>query len=122
MEFPNYVPSAVRAHLSALMDGSESEPQGWAVSLADIQKQRDEIDETIKTRRQGGETHKLNALRRQKADVDKRHDQLASDVDCLTRLAHDPRMQEAYIALSQEFTKDYQWRAFTYAAWAARDD
>lgn len=105
MEFPNYVPSAVRAHLSALMDGSESEPQGWAVSLADIQKQRDEIDETIKTRRQGGETHKLNALRRQKADVDKRHDQLASDVDCLTRLAHDPRMQEA---LYRVITRVYQ--------------
>jgi hypothetical protein len=119
MDFPAYVPAAVRAHITTLIEGDSWEPQGWAVSLASAEQQLAEIDAEIKAK----PSQLANILLRQeRAEAVKHRDMLAGDMDCLQRLAHDSRMREAFALLTREFTDDQQWRGFVYAAWAARVD
>jgi len=122
MGFPAYVPAAVRAHITTLLDGDDWEPQGWAATLADAEKSLAEIETAIETRIRRGEVEYLDSLRKQRAEAVEHRDRLAGDVDCLHRLADDERMQEAYAKLTKEFTHDEQWRGFVDAAWAARID
>ncbi len=122
MDFPAYVPAAVRAHITTLIEGNNWESQGWAASLASAKEQLAEIELAIEARAQRGEVEYLDGLRLQKADAVKHRDTLVGHVDCLHRLAYDSRMQEAYAKLTQEFTDDEQLRGFIYAAWAARMD
>jgi len=122
MEFPAYVPAAVRAHIATLIEGDEWEPHGWATSLANAESELAGIEGAIETRTRRGEVEYLDSLRKQRADAVKHRDMLAGNVDCLQRLAHDSRMCEAFAVLTREFTKDEQWRGFIYAAWAARMD
>lgn len=122
MKFPAYVPAAVRAHITTLIDGDSWEPTGWAKSLANAERQLAEIECAIETKTQCGEVEYLDSLRKQRAEAVKHRDMLAGDVDCLQRLAHDARMCDAFALLTREFTDDRQWRNFIYAAWAARVD
>lgn len=122
MEFPAYIPAAVRAHITILVEGDSREPQGWAASLTDAEESLARIDRAIETYIRRGEDDYLPGLRIQRAEALAHRDRLAGDVDCLRRLAHDARMRDAFALLTREFTDDTQWRNFIYAAWAARVD
>ncbi len=122
MDFPAYVPAAVRAHITTLIEGDSSEPQGWAASLANAEETLSRIDRTIETYVRRGEDDYLPSLRKQKAEAQSHRDRLAGDVGCLRRLGSDARMRDVFALLTREFIDDQQWRSFTYAAWAARVD
>ena len=122
MNFPEYVPAAVRAHITTLIEGDSWEPQGWAVSLENAEEMLARLDRAIEAYIRRGENDYLPSLRIQKAQALDHRDRLAGDVGCLQRLASDARMADAFELLAREFTADRQWRKFIYAAWAARID
>lgn len=122
MNFPAYVPAAVRAHITTLIEGDSYGPHGWAASLANAEEAIVNIDRAIEIYTQRGEDDYLLSLRVQKAEAQTHRDHLAADVECLHRLVSDPRMRDAFALLTKEFTVDQEWRSFTYAAWAARMD
>jgi len=122
MEFPAYVPAAVREYVTKLIEGDSWEPVGWQESLADAERRLAEIDEKIQSCIRWGKGDYLPGLRKERAEAVAHRDSLAGEVDCLRRLVQDERMREAYAILTREFTDDRQWRGFIYAAWAARVD
>lgn len=122
MDFPAYVPAAVRERITLLIEGSSREYPGWAESLTSADRQLAEIDDEIEANIRCGEAEHLDSLRRQRAEAVARRDQLAGDLNCLRRLAHDPRMQEAYALLTREFDKDGQWKNFVDSAHLALRD
>ena len=122
MEFPAYVPAAVRAHITTLIDGDSCEPQGWAASLAIAEEELSRIEQAIETCLQRGKNDYLPGLSIEKAEALAHRDGLVSAVDCMHRLAHDSRMADAFALLTREFNDDQQWRDFMHAAWTARMD
>jgi hypothetical protein len=122
MDFPAYVPAAVRAHITTLIEGDSWEPMGWQESLDSAERQLAEIDGQIESCIRWGKDDYLPGLKKERAEAVAHRDSLAGDVDCLRRLAHDARMREAFALLTGEFTVDEQWRNFIHAAWAARVD
>lgn len=122
MEFPAYVPAAVRTQIAAMIDGDAWEPHGWAASLASAEQRLSEIEQAIEARTRRGDLDYLLGLRLQKADALKHRDAMAEEVGCLQRLAHDSRMRDAFTLLTREFTDDEQWRGFIRSARAARMD
>ncbi len=122
MDFPAYVPAAIREHLTALIEGDTWEPQGWAASLADAEQALSEIEQAIEARIRRDDTGYLPGLRLDKAKALKHRDAIAEHVACLRRLAHDSRMRKAFVWLTREFSDDNQWRGFISAAWMARMD
>ena len=122
MDFPAYVPAAIRAHITTLIEGDSWESQGWAASLANAEETLARIDREIETYVRRGADDYLPSLMIQRAEALAHRDRLAGDVGCLRRLAHDFRMRDAFALLTREFTDDMQWRSFIHAAWAARVD
>jgi hypothetical protein len=122
MDFPAYVPAAVRAYITALIEGDSWRADGVAgipsECRAPVRRNRRKIQSDI---RLGKEKH-LSDLRNERAEAVAHRDSLKAEVDCLRRLAHDGRMREAYAILTREFADDRQWRGFIYSAWAARVD
>lgn len=122
MDFPAYVPAAVRAYITTLIEGDSLEPMGWQESLNRAEHHLAEIDGKIESCIRWGKDDYLPGLRKDRAEAIAHRDRLAGDVDCLHRLAHDARMRDAFALLTREFTDDKQWRNFIYTAWAARVD
>lgn len=122
MNFPAYVPAAVRLHITTLIEGDSYDPYGWAACLASAEEAITSIDRAIEIYTQRGEEDHLLSLRIQKVKAQEHRDVLAADVECLRRLGNDPRMREAFALLTKEFTVDQEWRSFISAAWAARMD
>jgi hypothetical protein len=122
MDFPAYVPAAVREYVTKLIEGDSWEPVGWQESLSHAERRLAEIDEKIQSCIRWGKDHYLPGLRIERAEAVAHRDSLKAEVDCLRRLVQDVRMREAYAILTREFTDDRQWRNFIYAAWAARVD
>lgn len=120
MDFPAYVPAAVRAHITSLIEGDSREPQGWAASLANAEEELSRIDREIETSLHRGENHRLSGLKKEKALALEHRDGLARALDCLHRLAHDSRMADAFAVLTREFTDDQQWHEYIQAAWTAK--
>ena len=109
MDFPAYVPAAVRMYIATLIEGDSSEPMGWAQALARAERQLSEIEGAIANQIRRGASAYLDGLRKQRAEAAEHRDRLADDVDCLGRLAHDARMADAFARLTLEFTDDQQW-------------
>jgi hypothetical protein len=122
MDFPAYVPAAVRAYITTLIEGHSGEPIGWQESLANAERRLDEIARQIESSIRWGKEEYLPSLRMNKARAVAHRDSLKAEVDCLRRLAHDERMRDAYALLTREFADERQWRGFIYSAWAARVD
>jgi len=122
MDFPTYVPAAVRAHITALIEGDSGVPMGWQGTLAHAERRLAEIDEKIQSSIRLGKDDCLPGLRKERAEAVAHRDSLAGDVDCLRRLARDATMRDAYALLTREFADDRQWHGFIYSAWAARVD
>jgi len=122
MNFPAYVPAAVRAHITTLIEGDSNESHGWAASLTNLDETIVGIDRAIETYTRLGEDDYLTSLKIQKSDAQEHRDRLAADVDCLHRLGGDLRMRGAFALLTAEFSDEKEWSRFIYAAWAARID
>ena len=120
MEFPDYVPAAIQMHLRTLIHGNARQPWGWAASLSSAEEALSKVERAIADRTRREEHDYLPGLRLQKADALKHRDVIAAEVACLTRLAVDVRMREAYSCLSVENLNDQQLRGFVSAAWSAR--
>ena len=123
MDFPAYVPAAVREHLTHYLEGeSDRSTPGYIEILANAESRLAEIDGVIERCIRRGEEDYLTSLRKQRAKAAEHRDMLARDVDCLRRLAHDERMRDAFAFLIREFSDDQQWRSFIHCAWAAKID
>ncbi|MBA3492628.1 MAG: hypothetical protein H0T87_00480 [Gammaproteobacteria bacterium] len=121
MDFPAYVPAAVRAYITTLIEGRQGWA-GWAASITSDDQQLADIERKIQASIRRGEVEYLDSLRREKADIIELRDMSARNVECLKRLAHDSRMRDAFALLTRKFSDDEQWRDFIYAVWAARMD
>ncbi|MBT9567813.1 MAG: hypothetical protein IV085_05890 [Thiobacillus sp.] len=123
MDFPAYVPAAVRAHITHYLEGERDRSiPGYIELLAGAESQLAGIDGKIESCIRWGKDDYLPGLRKEKADAAEHRDRLAADVDCLRRLAHDARMHDAFALLTREFTDDRQWRNFIHSAWSAKID
>lgn len=124
MDFPAFVPAAVREYVTTLIEGDSCLPRepGWQELLEDVERQLAEIEGKIESRVRWREDYYLASLKNDRAEEIAHRDKLAGEVDCFRRLALDFRMREAFALLTREFTDDRQWQNFIYAAWAARVD
>ncbi len=123
MDFPAYVPAAVREHLTHYLEGeSDRSIPGYIEILANADSRLAEIDGVIERCIRRGEEDYLPSLRKQRAEAAEHRDMLARDVDCLRRLADNARMRDAFAFLIREFSDDQQWRSFIHCAWSAKID
>ena len=123
MEFPAYVPAAVRTNIARYLEGeSGGSIPGYVELLAGAEEQLAKIERAIEGRRKRGDDDYLPSLNDQRAEALKHRDMLSNDVACLQRLAHDARMREAFALLTREFTEDQQWGGFIFSAWVGRID
>ena len=112
MEFPSYVPNAVRESMARRLEGRDS----WSDSL-------ESANATLKRLEQRrADDPQDDALRIEHAESVAHRNHLAAEVACLQRLVHDGRMQPAYARLVGALTTDEQLSGFIHAAWAARMD
>ena len=112
MDFPPYVPNAVRVSMSKRLEGRES----WSAALESANATLTRLEQ-----RRADDPHD-DALRIEHAESLAHHDHVAAEVACLQRLVHDGRMQPVYARLVGALTTDEQLSGFIYAAWAARMD
>jgi hypothetical protein len=138
MDFPAYVPAAVRKHLTHYLDGkSDRGIPSYIEVLADAESRLAEIDGKIESCIRWGKDDYLPGLRKDRVEAVAHRDWLAGDVDCLRRLGgiimlpkggpkrlapNEEPMRDAFALLTREITDDRQWRNFIYAAWVARVD
>ena len=123
MEFPSYVPRAVRMSMAALLEGEgcHGGGNGWTTNLerAEIELLRIQLKLQENLHDEGVS----NTLRIEYAKAADHRDRLAAEVACCQRLVHDPRMQPAYALLvGLPGVTDAHLSGFIYAAWAARMD
>lgn len=69
MDFPAYVPAAVRAHVLTLIEGDSREPEGWAASLESAEESLARINRAIEGYLRRDEGDYLPSLRAQKAET-----------------------------------------------------
>ena len=121
MEFPSYVPHAVRVSMAARLEGARIEPSGWILALASAEAELLRVQQMQQDYRHDEAVS--NALRIEFAKATEHRDLLAAEVACCQRLVHDARMQPAYALLvSLPNVTDAHLSGFIYAAWAARMD
>lgn len=142
MDFPAYVPMAVRMAIAEEIEGNGGNYPGYASFLHQVEQSLSKIDQEIIQRIQrgkddcvactcpecGSEWHQIDedisllSLLQHRADVVKHRNRIANHLDLLRRLTHDERMQVAYALLTREFSDDAQWRRFVFASWGAEND
>lgn len=122
MDFPAYVPAAVRADIEDRISGGRHSSCGLAQSLVKAESALSDVESKLQAAIQSGDTYDCDLMRSEKLYAKKHRDGYAEEIQCLQRLAHDARMQAAYATLVLEFSDDRQWRNLIYAAWAARVD
>ena len=119
MDFPAYVPAAVRAQIESLLYGEQTRHiVGFVGLLEKAQHELEAISEPLERKALSGENEYLDNLRKQRMEALTHRNQLAAEVDCLRRLAHDSRMREVFAVLTREIIDDEQWGGFIYSAWA----
>lgn len=122
MEFPAYVPAAVREHITVQINGDNREPMGWAAALASAEKSLEAAERAFDDAKKNDWRHALDEFRKDLILAKEHRDSLLNNVECFQRLALDPRMRDAYALLTTEFSKDQEWRDFIHAAWQADID
>ena len=122
MDFPIYVPAAVRLDVIKMIKGDRWETTGLELSLARAENQLVEIERAVQIKIESGEEEYLFSLRRQATEAKADRDRLADDLNCILRLAQDPRMEDAYILMSRNISNDQKICNFIYSAWSARID
>ncbi len=121
MDFPSYVPNAVRVSMAARLEGDRIEPSGWISALASAEAELKRVQQMQQDYRHDEAVS--NTLRIEHAEATAHRDHLAAEVACCQRLVHDARMQTAYALLVRlPNVTDADLSGFIYAAWAARMD
>jgi hypothetical protein len=112
MNFPPYVPNAVRTHVARILEG----PRSWSAALEDANAALTRLSElrTCNPHDDG--------LRIELSEALAHRDYVADQVSCLQRLVHDERMRPAYAHLLRAMTSDEQLAGFIDAAWATKLD
>lgn len=121
MDFPSYVPSAVRVRVAARLEGEGRLIKGLLSALtlaeADLQRIQRALDERVR------DDIEANRLRIQRKELTERCAHLTEDIACLNRLVHDARMQTTYaLLISLPNVSQLQLSGFIDAAWAANID
>lgn len=121
MEFPSYVPNAVRESMAARLEGDQVGHSGWISALASAEAELIRVQQKQQDYRH--DEAASNKLRIEHAEATAHRDLLAAEVTCCQRLVHDARMQAVYALLvSLPNVTDADLSGFIYAAWAARMD
>lgn len=119
MDFPVYVPVAVRGYVTSLLKGNAYGAVGWEEAMSRIQQRLDHLDCVITNCIQQGLNNDLVALRRERVAVETERNMLAEDTACIQRLIHDQRMESTFAILNRAALNDVQWHSFFDAAWSA---
>ena len=122
MPFPSYVPAAVREYLHRQLDGEEPDAYNWRSALAKAEQEIAAIHQEMERCALDQDSNSLADLRRRNQEALARRDGLSLEVECLERLASDPRMRDAYAALMLVIATDAQWQGFIASAWVSRLD
>jgi len=122
MEFPAYLPEAVRKYVTAMIDGDILKPHGWAMSLSLSEKTVIELEQIMEHLSQHEEFENVDFLRKRYLEAVVNRDWFAREVDCLRGLIQDERMQEVYALLTGEFLHDQQWIDYISSSWGAMLD
>ncbi len=118
MDFPSYVPNAVRVSMAARLEGDRIEPSGWISALESAEVELLRVQQMQQDC--AHDQAESNTLRIEFAKATEQRDQLAAEVACCQRLVHDSRMQPAYARLmSLPNVTDTHLSGFIHAAWAA---
>lgn len=112
MDFPKYVPAAVRKRITALFEG-----------LAETSEAAKRQLERIGRQIEGTDNESLNlARRRERLRLEKAIRNAKKEMDCLQRLANDEWMRKVYDWLAKKKFTDEQQRDFIISAWVAHQD
>jgi hypothetical protein len=122
MQFPAYVPAAVRDFITLQIEGKEGWWKGLAARAVEAEQELSEIKQAIEVRILRNENEYVVGLRRKEAETQKIYSSLIEELECLRRLIHDARMRDAYALLTLEISDDEQWRCFINAAYVAQDN
>lgn len=120
MLFPTYVPAAVRDYLHRQLDGEEPEAYNLRYALAKAVREVMALQQEMERCDLGQDSKRLTDLRRRYQEALALRDGLRLEVECLERLASDPRMRDAYAALMLVIATDAQWQGFIASAWVSR--
>lgn len=121
MDFPSYVPNAVRVSMTTRLEGDQHISPGWISALASAEAELLRVEQMQKE--YAHDEAVSNTLRVEFAKAKEFRDQLAAEVACCHRLVQDRRMQSAYAHLMNlPDVTDSQLSGFIHAAWAAMID
>jgi hypothetical protein len=120
MDFPSYVPNAVRVQISAALEGDEWGRDGWIGVLAKATAELSRMEAELEAVRQHPD--RATATRVRVAEQRTHCAQLADNVACFQRLALRPEMQDVYSRLVGALNTDDDLRGFIRAAWGAQMD
>ena len=121
MDFPSYVPNAVRVSMAARLEGDRIEPLGWISTLASAEAELRRVQQMQQD--YSHDESVSNTLRFERAKAITHRNHLAAEVTCCQRLVQDARMQTAYALLaSLPNVTDADLSGFISAAWVARMD
>lgn len=119
MDFPSYVPNAVRERISAMLDDDDKlDNYTWRRALADAEAKLIALEE----RREAlpYDPAESTRLRIECAEQTAHRNAIAEEIACLERLACQPEMQSAYSRLVGALNTDAQLASFIRAAWGAQ--
>ena len=119
MDFPAYVPAAVRKTISAYLNGDSDEvKEGLLAAIAAKKQLLPSIEASILK----AEDSKKYDFIPYKLETIEEINIIAEKIDCLIRLAKDSRKRDAYSLLILEISSDDEWESFILAAAGACRD
>lgn len=121
LNFPLYVPEEIRLFINRELYGADIF-EGWLALLDKANKELRDVEEWIRVRTLRGEIDVLDSLRRDKANITERRDQIARDVECWLRIATDLRMKECFEILKEALPTSDARRSFISSSVAALID
>jgi hypothetical protein len=119
MDFPSYVPNAVRELIAGMLDGDVARDWadlGWRGALENSQRELQRLEGLMQSVR---DPEGLTNLRVECAKERANAQDLGENVASLERLALRPEMQTAYARLVGTLGTDAELKAFIRAAWGA---
>lgn len=123
MEFPAYVPAALRSYYKSMIEGNESKgAPGYVETLRKAEDRVRNVEQNLDRNNSMGDMEMVLSTRKNLALAVERRDMIANDVECLHRFINDIRMKDVYGKLTLIFEEDRQWENYIHAAWAARQD
>jgi len=124
VNFPNYVPAAVRKYITLILDGTDIEPQGLKKQLSESKVGLQKINRTLSYSIEQNDQNASDVFRKDEAVVKETCAYLEREIACLEQLATDPRMKDVYINLENEFADQpaMKWQEFIFAAQSANID